>query len=193
MVRKNDTLGEGDKQNSRYKNVGKKPVFTKVQDRLDDLIMYSSQRLENKKIAELLGISEASFYKLMAENVEFKEAYNKGLESAKYALEKSLLKRAEGFTATETKIETDAEGNIIKQTTTNKQFVPDTTALIFALKNNYGEKYKDKVETEYTVNVDIHQIDMLPNEKLLEILQDSKKALLDAGIVNVDTIEDIED
>lgn len=168
MKEKNESLREGDKGNSRYKNVGKKPVFTKVQDRLDDLTVYSSQRLENKKIAELLGISEGSFYKLMSENVEFKEAYNKGLESAKYALEKSLLKRAEGFTATETKIETDAKGNVIKTVVTDKQFVPDTTALIFALKNNYGEKYKDKIESINTINVNMQQIQNLPDEELLK-------------------------
>lgn len=168
MVRKNDTLREGDKQNSRYKNVGKKPVFTKVQDRLEDLTLYSSQGLENRKMAELLGISESSFYKLLSENVQFKEAYEKGIESHKYVLEKALLKRAEGFTATETKTETDAKGNVIKKTTTDKQFIPDTTALIFSLKNIYGDKYKDKVESVNTININVQQLQNLPDEELLK-------------------------
>ena len=172
MINENEELNKGNDQDevNNYLKVGKKPIFERVADRLDDLVNYSSQRLENKKIAELLGISESSFYKLLSTNKEFKDAYNKGLESSKYALEKALFKRAEGFTAQEIKIETDAGGNITKTTVTDKNYVPDTTAAIFALKNIYPEKYKDRIESVNTINVNIQQLQNLPDEELLKYI-----------------------
>lgn len=158
---------------------GKKPIFEKVMDRLDDLTAYSSQGISNQDIAKMLDISERSFYRLMAQEHTFKEAYNKGLESRKYELEKALFKRAEGFTAQEVKIETDGNGNVTKKIVTDKHYVPDSTALIFALKNVYGDKYKDSVETVSTVNVNIQQIQNVPDEELLKY-------------ANVDLIDSVE-
>lgn len=169
-------VNENSKTDAANKSIkhkaGKKPVFDKVAYRLDDLINYSSQRLENKKIAELLDISESSFYRLLATNKEFRQSYEKGLEASKFQLEKALFKRAEGFTAQEAKVEKDAEGNVIRETVTDKQILPDTTALIFTLKNIYGEKYRDKIEQVNTFNVNIKQIQNLSDEELLKLVGD---------------------
>ena len=152
---------------------GQRPVFLKIQDRLDDLINYTTQGIENKKIAELLDISESSFYRLMADNQEFKEAYQKGIDNRKYVLEKALLKRAEGYAAEEIQyVETNSpkDGITKKKTVTQKNYVPDTTALIFALKNLYGDKYKDRVETVTDINVNINQMQQLSNEELAKMV-----------------------
>ena len=155
---------------------GQRPVFLKIQDRLDDLINYTTQGIENKKIAELLDISESSFYRLMADNQEFKEAYQKGIDNRKYVLEKALLKRAEGYSAEEVQfVETDSpkDGITKKKTVTQKNYVPDTTALIFALKNLYGDRYKDRVETVTDINVNFNQIQQLSNEELVKMLSNN--------------------
>lgn len=156
---------------STYKieNRGRKPIMDRIADRLDDLITYVSQGLENVKIAELLGIGESTFYRLMSDNQEFKEAYQKGIDNRKYNLEKALLKRAEGFEAIETVTEKDDKGNVVKTKTTNKHYVPDTTALIFSLKNLYGDKYKDRVETVTDININYNQIQQLTNEELVKM------------------------
>ena len=138
------------------------------QDFLDSLTAYASQSITNMEIAELLDISFTSFYKLMRTSPEFKQAYETGIDNRKYALEKALLKRAEGFTAQETKLETDIDGKVIKKTVTDKTYVPDSTALIFGLKNIYADKYKDRVETINTVNVNVQQIGNMSNEELLQ-------------------------
>lgn len=155
------------------KKVGKKPVFNKVANRLEDLTEYASQQLSNNEIAKLLCISRASFYKLLLESEEFKDAYKKGLENRKYELERKLFERAEGFTTQEVKVEKDHEGNIIREVVTDKQIVPDTTALIFALKNTYPEKYKDKVEQINTVDINIRKIQELSDEELLKLVKNS--------------------
>jgi hypothetical protein len=162
----NNTLTSDNTCDNKH-NVGKKPIFERVVGRLDDLVNYASQGLDNKVISELLGISESSFYRLLSSNREFRQAYEKGVEASKYQLEKALFKRAEGFNTQEIKYEKDAEGNIIKQTITEKNYVPDTTALIFALKNIYGEKYKDKIEQVNTFNINIKQIQNMSDEELL--------------------------
>jgi len=147
-------------------NVGRKPAFEKVADKLDDLTEYAAQDISNKDIAEMLGIGESTFYRLLSENQQFREAYQKGLDDRKYVLEKALFKRAEGFVAEEKQIVRDAEGNVIKEVVNEKHYVPDTTALIFSLKNIYGEKYKDRVETVTDFNINISQINQLSDKEL---------------------------
>ena len=162
---KNDSVGS-DKSKGNHGG-GKRPIFEKIADRLEDVTKYASQSLTNAEVAQILDISESSFYRLMAEP-EFKAAYEKGIDNRKYELEKALFKRAEGFTAQEVKIETDEKGNVTKKIVTDKHYVPDSTALIFALKNVYSDKYKDRIESVNTVNINVSQIQNLPDEELLK-------------------------
>lgn len=159
---------ETPKPNNRH-NSGRKSAMEYVD--LEALTEYASQSIENYKIAEALDISTRTFYKLLSTNAEFKQAYEQGIDNRKYALEKALLKRAEGFTATEsqTVVTDDPEkGRIVKNTVTQKNYVPDSTALIFSLKNLYSDKYKDRVESVNTVNINVNQIQNLPDEELLK-------------------------
>lgn len=135
----------------------------------DKLTMYSSQAMSNKDIAAILGISEATFYVRMAQDAEFKKAYEAGINNRKYNLEKALLKRAEGYDAQEKEIISDGEGNIIKVKTTEKSYVPDTTALIFSLKNLYSDKYKEIVQTQTDININVNQINQLTDDELAKI------------------------
>ena len=147
---------------------------------LDTVTALASQNIENYKIAEALNICEATFYKLMRKEPTFKEAYEQGMENRKYELEKALFKRAQGFSTeeTQTTITDDPEkGRIVKNTTTKKNYVPDAVSLIFALKNRYGEKYKDKVETTTNININIKQIETLSNEELLKITEGNEIAI----------------
>lgn len=70
-------------------------------------------------------------------------------------MENALLKRALGYTYTETKKERTAEG--VRTTTTIKEVVPDTTAQIFWLKNRRPDRWRDKQ--------DIHVSGSLNTEK----------------------------
>ena len=135
----------------------------------DKLTMYSSQAMNNKDIAAILGISEATFYVRMAQDQKFKQAYEAGINNRKYSLEKALLKRAEGYDAQEKEIISDGEGNVIKVKTTEKSYVPDTTALIFSLKNLYSDKYKEIVQTQTDININVNQIHQLTDDELAKI------------------------
>ncbi len=180
---KNDFAGSDVDINVDKGKPGKKPITDKLTPEfLDDLTMLASQKIYQYEIADALGISTRSFYRLIADNQDFIQAYNKGIDNRKYALEKALLKRAEGFTAEEkqTVITEDPEkGTIIKNTVTQKNYVPDTTALIFSLSNLYPEKYKQKVESVNTVNINVKQIQSLPDEELAKLISNSQVLEID--------------
>lgn len=149
---------------------------------LNKLTEYASQPIENYKIAEALGISVTTFYRHMRENPDFKLAYDTGIDNRKYELEKALYKRATGFEAQEVVTEKDNEGNITKTKVTDKSYVPDTTAAIFALKNVYSEKYKDRIETVTDININVNQINQLSDTELAKIANANIIEALDYNI-----------
>ena len=78
--------------------------------------------------------------------------------------------------------EKDNEGNIIKTKVTDKSYVPDTTAAIFALKNVYSEKYKDRIETITDININVNQINQLSDAELAKIANANIIEALDYNI-----------
>lgn len=157
----------------KEENRGRKPVPIDY----DKLTEYASQRIDNKVIADMLDISETTFYVKMANDPEFRNAYEAGINNRKYNLEKALLKRAEGYDAEETETIKDSEGNVIKTKIVNKSYVPDTTALIFSLKNLYGDKYKDIIQNKTDINININQMQSLTDEELIKL---SSNAVVEA-------------
>ena len=150
----------------KYEPTGRPPVIIDY----DKLTEFASQPISNKDIAIALDMSVSTFYKYMREDPEFKSAYERGMDNRKYELEKALYKRATGFEAQEVVTEKDNEGNVTKTKITDKSYVPDTTAAIFALKNVYPDKYKDRIETVTDINVNINQMQQLSNEELSKLV-----------------------
>ena len=165
-------------QTKKPSKIGRPPVIIDY----EKLTGFASQNIENYKIAEALGISTATFYRFMNEDPNFKAAYEQGMENRKYELEKALYKRASGFEATETVVEKDETGGVIKTKVTNKSYVPDTTAAIFALKNVYSEKYKDRIETITDININVNQINQLSDAELAKIANANRIEALDYNI-----------
>lgn len=73
-------------------------------------------------------------------------------------VENALLKRALGYSYTETKTKKES-GVITEVTTTVKEVVPDVTAQIFWLKNRKPETWRDKVV--YTDESELEKLDDL--------------------------------
>lgn len=109
--------------------------------------------LTNEQIAANMGICEATFYKWQEEHKEFSEAIKKGLEVIVCELENALIKRAKGYEVTESNSFYDRDGNEIKRETV-RHVPPDTTALIFALKNMDSANWRDRKETALSGAVD---------------------------------------
>jgi hypothetical protein len=105
---------------------------------------------------------------------EFSDALKLGKAPANDRVVKSLYDRAMGYSCMETDIRV-VEGKII-QTEVLKHYPPDTTAMIFLLKNRMPAEFKDKRETEISGNLNL--TDMTDDE--LERAIAAKEAALQA-------------
>jgi hypothetical protein len=102
----------------------------------------------DKKIAEFLEITESTLNKWKLDHPEFSESLKKGKEVADANVTESLYNRAIGYAHPEEKVFID-KGQIITYQTT-KHYPPDTTAIIYWLKNRQPEVWRDKQEIDHT-------------------------------------------
>ena len=129
------------------------------------------------------GIGRETFYGWIREHVEFsdavKEARREALENRVAKLEASLYKRATGYSIKEKRSELAAnpEGGapiIVKQTIIEKDIAPDTGALIFALTNLSPDKWKNKMNTEHSGEIDTGMTFIVQNEEQMERIKQIK-------------------
>lgn len=113
---------------------------------------YAREGLDDKMIADKLGIVLSSFYRYKEKFSEFSEALKRGKAPVDFKAESALLKRALGYTYEEktTELRIDEEGNakpaVVK--TVKKEVPPETGAIAFWLKNRKPEKWRDKQDVE---------------------------------------------
>lgn len=100
--------------------------------------------LTDKDIAKNLGIAESTFYEYKKEHRELSESLKSGKEVIDTMVENALLKAALGYGYEETKETADGFERM------NKVAHPNTTALIFWLKNRNQKDWKDKQEIEHS-------------------------------------------
>ena len=96
-----------------------------------------------------MGISPATLYKWKNEHLEFSEALKRGKSPVDFEIENMLLKRAKGYEYEETVEEVTEAPNGEKtkhKRITKKHMPPDTTALIYWLKNRKPEQWRDRRE-----------------------------------------------
>lgn len=103
--------------------------------------------LTDEQIAHNMGINVSTIYDWKKKYPDFSNALKNGKEVVDRLVENALLKRALGYSYTETKIvHSDKDGDKVEKTI--KEVVPDTTAQIFWLKNRKPKDWKDKQYVE---------------------------------------------
>jgi len=116
--------------------------------------MYARERMIESDIAKKLGVSTSTFEQYKKQYPEFLEALKRGKAPIDFEVENALLKRAMGYTFTETKREIENLDNgviLVKSVTeTIKEVVPDVTAQIFWLKNRNSQRWRDVKGVEMT-------------------------------------------
>lgn len=118
--------------------------------------------LSNKQIAENIGVHPDRMCEWQNRFPEFRKALKDGRKPVQISIEDAFYKQCGWREVVETKEEKFKEKDgreTIKLTTTKRQVPPDTTALIFALKNLLPERYKDKHENVIKQVVDKDTID----------------------------------
>ena len=101
--------------------------------------------LTDEELSKKMGIASSTFYDWKEKFPEISDAIKKGKEVIDYEVEQSLLKRALGYTVTETRKEVDANGKK-KVIVTEKHIEPDTVAQIFWLRNRKPHKWRNNPE-----------------------------------------------
>jgi hypothetical protein len=94
------------------------------------------------EIADFLEIDIVTFYRWKNEHEEFCNAIKVAKENADARVERSLFERATGYSREEIDIRV-ADGCVI-QTPIRKHYPPDTTAMIFWLKNRKRKEWPDR-------------------------------------------------
>lgn len=121
---------------------GFKPEFVKQAKKLCEL------GATDREIAEFLGVTERTVYRWQHEHAEFCQALKVGKAVADDRVERSLYRRAVGYTFDAVKIMQYEGDEVIVPY--EEHIAPDVTACIFWLKNRRGDKWRDKTNHELT-------------------------------------------
>ena len=110
--------------------------------------------LINSEIAERIGIAEGTLYSWKNKYKEIDEALKDGQDIVDRQVEESLFKKAMGYEYEETKqiIEKDEMGKDRKRVEkVKKYYPPDSTAIIFWLKNRKPGEWRDRRDSTIDV------------------------------------------
>lgn len=142
---------------------------THVKPKLLLIEAWGRDGLTDEMICKNLGISVASFHNYKKEHLEFLEALKRGKEEIDIMVENALLKSALGYQYTETtheaiKIgEDQTEAKLVK--TVLKEVAPNTTSLIFWLKNRKRKEWRDQQDIDHSGNVGVNIVNNIPRSK----------------------------
>lgn len=98
-----------------------------------------ARNLTETEIAANIGITRQTLIEWKKKHPKIREALREGREVVDIKVENALLKAALGYEYTEYIIDTDGKKKAVK-----KQVPPNTTAMIFWLKNRKYKEWRDK-------------------------------------------------
>lgn len=149
---------------------------TLIKPKLDIIEGWARNGLTLDDIAHNLGVGKTTFFKYIKTKQELKIALDNGKEVADIRVENALYRKATGYFSKEQKVVTlrRPDGSSYPEVVEyNKWNEPDTTAMIFWLKNRKPGAWRDKVEIQ-EVSEDI------PTLLIEEVNDDSLEAATEA-------------
>lgn len=110
------------------------------------------------ELANFFEVNVSTIYLWSVRHKDFSEAKKLGKEQSDDRVEQSLYKRAMGYEHDEVDIRTVSSGPgmaEIVQTPIRKHYPPDTTAMIFWLKNRRREQWRDRIDVDAKVEMSL--------------------------------------
>ena len=149
---------------------------THILPNLDKIKEWKLQGYNEKQIVKLLGIAKSTFEKYKVEESVLSDLLKETKEELIGKLEKSLFQKAlGGYKTKKVKIKTRnaRDGSQVEESKEIEEVThaPDTTALIFSLKNLAPDRWQDKREVVNNVN--------MQQKELMEGIKDLTDTLSD--------------
>jgi len=137
--------GHKDDKNTKKKNPGGRPSkFGSVNPKAVKLLC--ERGFTDVEMKECLHVSEKTWNNWKAKNKEFYASLKDWKLVADREVERSLYERACGYEHPETKLNV-VDGELI-ETELTRHYPPDTSSMIFWLKNRQPENWRDKTEVD---------------------------------------------
>lgn len=162
------------------KNIGGRPSKFK-KEYIDQVYKLSLLGMIDREMADFFEISEATFHNWKKTKKGFLESIKKGKAIADGEVVQSLFNRATGYTCKDTHFSI-CDG-VVTATEYDKHYPPETTAIIFWLKNRQPDKWRDKIDQNYTGAIEVNMYEKLTDEQLDEEL---KKAGIPTSLIASD-------
>jgi hypothetical protein len=147
-------------QPKRKSNAGRKGLYKEWLE-ADNLILlegWARDGLTDEQIAHNIGITTTTLYDWKKKYPQFTEAIKSGKEVVDRIVENALLKSAMGYKFDEVVKERiynpeTGESEIVEVKRTTKDVAPNSTSLIFWLKNRQPAKWRDTKNIDAAVEV----------------------------------------
>ena len=138
--------------------------------------MYAREGMIEADIAKKLGVSSVTFEDYKNKYPKFLNALKRGKAPIDFEVENSLLKRAMGYDIEETHkeivINEKGEPEVKSIKTVKKHIPPDTTAIIFWLKNRMKARWRENSNIDLDLkgvrSIIVHDNDMAKKLEELE-------------------------
>lgn len=140
---------------------------------------WAREGLTDEEISKKMGVNPATFYRWMNSYREICEAIKKGREPVNVILEDTAIERAtEWKTVKEITREpkfdrTTGKTELVVTKEVEKKVPPDSTLLIFLMKNRMKDKYGDKQQLEISGQLDTNPFAGLTEEQLRKLAKDN--------------------
>lgn len=140
------------------KNKRKKDLYTEkdIKNKLDYIEDRIAYGITETELMKRLDVSRTTYYKWKESKKEFREAIERGKRGQIQVVENQLLKKILGYTVEETEERQDEHGNVLERKIKTKFINPDTTSMIFWLKNRNPDEWKDRIENNHTGSVEFN-------------------------------------
>lgn len=145
------------------------------EDNLKLLEAWARDGLTNEQIAHNIGIRSKTLYEWINKFSVICDALKRGKEVVDIEVENSLLKRALGYSYDEVTKEINKEtGQLVITKVVTKQVIPDTTAMIYWLKNRKPKQWRDKPTLDTDMSNMIESMNTLTQAMLSNIAPNRK-------------------
>ncbi|MGF9893299.1 hypothetical protein ABEX78_32215 [Priestia megaterium] len=139
---------------------GRPPLYEElgIKDKLPLIEAWTRDGMTEISMQKSIGVGKDTWISWKKNYPEFSDALKRGKEMVLALVENSLYKKALGYEVEEAETLFDENGTVINSKVKRKHIVPDTTSIIFALKNLDSTKWRDRREQVMEHSWDLSQM-----------------------------------